>query len=405
MPYRSPRSIERQRALSQSLANQPMGRGKGSGIAHILRNLGAYQGGRAASRAEEESTGIRQEELARLLREIQNPPQPELQQLNGPEGLVSDLSPPPQPYQSDVGEMATMHQLGLARDKAKTAARLKQRANLGDPAAIREWNIYSQMSKEDQEKYLGMKRANRPIDTGPGWVTPSQTDPTKTTPLIDKDLTPEQEPEYLRRIAREKEAIRLSGLGIQQGMEVPHAGKMATATSTAQKEVDLKYELPQARLQVQLVGKTVDNMVRGIDEILDHPGLDNATGWLFGRIPTVSQEGRNAIALMDTLKNQIFMTSLQEMKRASGTGASGLGQLTEKEGERLENNIAALDASQDTETYKDQLRVIKREALSGKDIHHSMFNEVYGVRAPAAPAAPTPPETIQVGKFKVRVGP
>ena len=113
MPYTNPRQIERQRALAMQLSSQPQGIGRGASIAHILRNLGAYQGGRAASRSEEENQRIRQREMAALLGGLQGDAAPA-----GGMGPVREAGNLPQ-FESDVGDIATQFQLQQAIQAAK----------------------------------------------------------------------------------------------------------------------------------------------------------------------------------------------------------------------------------------------------------------------------------------------
>jgi hypothetical protein len=48
----------------------------------------------------------------------------------------------------------------------------------------------------------------------------------------------------------------------------------------------------------------------------------------------------------------VFIKALQDLKATSERGASGLGQLTEREGDKIQNAKAALDPQQPTPQYK-----------------------------------------------------
>lgn len=45
------------------------------------------------------------------------------------------------------------------------------------PSSVREWEYYNQLSKDDQGRYLRMKRANPYLDIGTGYVQPDPTSP------------------------------------------------------------------------------------------------------------------------------------------------------------------------------------------------------------------------------------
>jgi len=77
---------------------------------------------------------------------------------------------------------------------------------------------------------------------------------------------------------------------------------------------------------------------------------------------------------------------LQDLKATSRTGASGLGQLTEREGDKIQNAKTALDPQQPTEQFKrtlvgyiDQLKAARAAGAS----------ELTGVAA-EVPAPPKP---------------
>lgn len=123
---------------------------------------------------------------------------------------------------------------------------------------------------------------------------------------------------------------------------------------------------------------TIDNSLSTIDRVLKNPALDSVVGavegseyypsTLVGLIPgTASADDRaNALADIDTLKSQTFLTQLQAMKAASTTGASGLGALTEKEGERLINGVQSLRTKQGEKQFKDNLQEVQRLLLKAR---------------------------------------
>lgn len=137
MPYTSPNSIQRRRAMAQQMAGQRQGRGKGSGLAHILRNLGAYQGGRFAAADEAANSALKQKEMAQLLRAVTNDPESvrmqelsDLSVLKGTdvagtgEGAYTHPEVQAMELQRQIGQQAT--QGAQSHDMAKILAQGKQ---------------------------------------------------------------------------------------------------------------------------------------------------------------------------------------------------------------------------------------------------------------------------------------
>ena len=72
------------------------------------------------------------------------------------------------------------------------------------PSAVREYEFFKQLPKKDQEKYLTMKRAQKFLDIGKGFVAPSMVEPTVTAPVVERELKPAEEPEYKAEVEERK---------------------------------------------------------------------------------------------------------------------------------------------------------------------------------------------------------
>ncbi len=83
-----------------------------------------------------------------------------------------------------------------------------------------------------------------------------------------------------------------------------------------------------------------------------------------------------------------MLGALSDLKANSPTGASGLGALSEKEGEALRNAAAALDRTQDIDSYKTALGNYKKslQATKGRlaDAFQKEFAPALGGSAPQA---------------------
>src|SRR3990167_8048223 len=175
----------------------------------------------------------------------------------------------------------------------------------GHPSSVREWEYYQSLKPEDQERFLTMKRATKFLDTGEGYVAPSQVNPTVTRSVVDRKLKPTEQLNYINSKEAEEEKGKSRG---QAEMELPKA------ESGAQQTINL------------------------IEELRNHPGRTWATGAtsIIPKIPGSPQA--DFIARLDQLKGKQFLEAYQTLK--------GGGQITEVEGKKAENAIARMDRSQ-----------------------------------------------------------
>lgn len=99
----------------------------------------------------------------------------------------------------------------------------------------------------------------------------------------------------------------------------------------------------------------------------NHPGVDGITGRLgrfvgepgtFGQTATTaaSADARAALALHKQIEGARFLEGLNRLKQASATGSTGLGQVSNIEGEMVRNAAAALDRAQDAPSYRENLK-------------------------------------------------
>lgn len=114
-----------------------------------------------------------------------------------------------------------------------------------------------------------------------------------------------------------------------------------------------------------------------------HPGLSSITGSMASKaapITTfVSQDAANAQVRIDKLKARTFLAALSDLKAASKTGATGLGAVSNIEGQKVQNAYAALDQAQDTETYKKALADLNDQIEQSKKILKKAYEKETGV--------------------------
>jgi hypothetical protein len=157
--------------------------------------------------------------------------------------------------------------------------------------------------------------------------------------------------------------------------------------------------LPQARQAVKTVGNTMSVIEQTVDRLLENPeGLDGITGLVYGRTPALTDAARKANADLGQLKNLAFVQGLTELRAASKTGA-GVGNVSNREGDRFENLKASLDRAQSKSDMEDALRRLKSQAGFTAQSMQEAFDETYKYKQ-TAPSTQAPAAGQGTGGFK-----
>jgi hypothetical protein len=102
---------------------------------------------------------------------------------------------------------------------------------------------------------------------------------------------------------------------------------------------------------------TFNNTINTVDKILANPELEKVTGIVEGRLPGFSGLQTDAIADIETLQSQLFLSQVKELK--------GMGALSDAEGKKLDASISSLDRKQTYEQFKQNLNYIRNTITKG----------------------------------------
>jgi len=154
------------------------------------------------------------------------------------------------------------------------------------------------------------------------------------------------------------------------------AGPNLTSRDIQKREASL----PQARQAVSTVSNTMSIIGETVDRLLaNKDGLDGITGLIGGRTPGITDAARQAQADIDQLKNLAFIQGITELRSASKTGA-GVGNVSNKEGERFENLKASLERTQSYNSMVDALKRLKSQSEFTRQSLKEAFDETYSYR-------------------------
>jgi hypothetical protein len=125
---------------------------------------------------------------------------------------------------------------------------------------------------------------------------------------------------------------------------------------------------------------TVDNMLNTIQRIKRNPRLNAVVGGVEGRMPAVAAESVDAIALIETLGSQAFLSQIPQIK--------GMGQLSNAEGDKLQaafQNFSRVQSEKQFRANLDEATRLLEKARQG--IAKGTGVALPPVDTPAAPPA------------------
>lgn len=238
---------------------------------------------------------------------------------------------------------------------------------------FQDFNVYSQLPTSGDAAKIEADRAKITYDTGIKFGGP----------LLTKETYFTGQPQGTLQ-------------GAQQGTPAPTpAGKPSTGFKQPEKEVkaaipliessaiapknkeQLLIEQPKATEATEYALNTTRNIRNAARRLLDNPNFKEAfgpDGVLKSYIP--STEAASAAAELDTLKNQLFLQGITEMRNASQTGAA-VGNVTEKEGSRFENLKASLQQKKKFKDIVAELERLDQEMETTEKRVSNSYNRTY----------------------------
>lgn len=154
--------------------------------------------------------------------------------------------------------------------------------------------------------------------------------------------------------------------------------KVGKAVNDAKTEQKMELKKPEAQASVKDSISNLTRMENEASALLSDPNLSKATGLsslVAPKIPGTKAFGVGA--KIRTLKSQIGFGVLQAMRNASKTGGA-LGNVSDKEIETLQNNLAALEEGQSPEDFKKNLQQVINYSKEAKTRIQSAYRDTYG---------------------------
>jgi hypothetical protein len=125
----------------------------------------------------------------------------------------------------------------------------------------------------------------------------------------------------------------------------------------------------------------VDNMLNTVERIRKNPSLNGVLGTIQGRMPVLlSDEAADAVALIDNLGSQAFLAQIPAIK--------GLGQLSNVEGDKLQQALQNMTRVQSEKQFRENLTEAQRLLKKARNNIGTRLGVPMGpIDTPAAPRA------------------
>lgn len=178
------------------------------------------------------------------------------------------------------------------------------------------------------------------------------------------------------------------------------AAAPAAETGLSRKEIERRNAaFPKASNALKAFDASSDEMIAKLQELSNSPGLNQITGLVGGRIVGVTDAGRRAQALFDTVAARGQFQELQQMRDASPTGGA-LGNVSNREGELLRAAFAAIDRRQSKEDVQKEIKNVIAKIQASKARVREAFDETYDYRAEQAASRAAPTEAVPTSRAK-----
>ncbi len=131
----------------------------------------------------------------------------------------------------------------------------------------------------------------------------------------------------------------------------------------------------------------LENSIRLVDEVINHPSLESAVGPIQGRLPSFTSGARDFDERVEQLKGQSFLAARAELK--------GGGQITDYEGQRAENALIRASQAKSEEDFKAAMMEFREALVRGYQILAAQAD-----KQPNIPSSAQPP--VNVGGYTIQ---
>ena len=185
-------------------------------------------------------------------------------------------------------------------------------------------------------------------------------------------------------IAISKQNAKIAMMNAQIARETNDLKRQELALKVQDAQAERDEKVRNKATEALNSAESIDNMLSTAQMVLNAPGIVwySATGPVASKLPTVTDETADFEEQIETLKSQAFITQVKALR--AGVGSTGLGQLTEKEGAKLESAMQNLSLRQSSSRLRSNVEEIQRLLLKAR----KRLETQYGVPLPNSDLRP-----------------
>lgn len=209
------------------------------------------------------------------------------------------------------------------------------------------------------------------------------------TPTGGRYYAPAMTPAQQATEAREQQRIALEQRRVELAEKEAARKEAGLAELSPQEKQKREAKYPQAKSSVIGFENQADDMIKKLEQLKNHKGLEGILGTVYGRTPSFTAESQAAQALYDQVLAKGKFQELQNMRLASPTGGA-LGNVSNMEIQSLGQAFGALSRIQGKESFQAAIDDVIKQIQSSKERTREAFEETYQYKQgkPAAdPAA------------------
>lgn len=179
-------------------------------------------------------------------------------------------------------------------------------------------------------------------------------------------------------IETQKEANRIAAMNAAISRETNQLKRAELQQKIDESRAALDEKIRTKAADAESAASSIDNSLNTIERLKRNKSLGSVVGPIAGRTPAVTDESSDAIALIDTLGSQAFLSQVASLK--------GMGSLSNAEGEKLQAALTNLSRVQSEKQFRQNLDEAARLMKKGRET--LMKRSGLPSTAPDTPAAP-----------------
>lgn len=260
-----------------------------------------------------------------------------------------------------VAEQHAMMPGDVEKHRQQKAIDAQYKSSGDGPSTVQEWNFFNNLSGDDQQRFLQMKRADRVVDIGGEIINVTPGLPGSAQPVVTKTLAPADQPE--------------------------NAASKAAAVDTAKMQVEKQTKFPKAQAALVALEQQNGVVIGAIDEALANVSpMSAGFGSMISGVPTTSAKALQTS--LETIRANVGFDKLQDMRNNSPTGGA-LGPVSDFENKLLASVVRSLDQGLEPDVLRKNLEFIKQNVAElGSQRRAAFESDFAGFGAEKAPASP-----------------